>query len=199
MQKLETEFWCHAMVGAGHAAYTDQFHEFARLVPHLVTPENKRIERYIYGLALQIHVMVAATEPATIQSALIKAGMLTDKAIRNGALKKVIKKKRNNKEPSRDGNVKDDNKRSRTGRAFPTNTNPVKKDYTGTTPKYPNCNYHHQPEVPCHSCTNCNRFGHVAKDCRVGPRVVNPMNARNPTTTHGACFKCDGTDHYKAT
>ncbi|GKB66997.1 hypothetical protein Tco_0928409, partial [Tanacetum coccineum] len=51
MQKLETEFWCHAMVGACHAVYTDHFHELASLVPHLVTPENKRIERYIYGLA----------------------------------------------------------------------------------------------------------------------------------------------------
>ncbi|GJY96065.1 putative reverse transcriptase domain-containing protein [Tanacetum coccineum] len=30
---------------AGHAVYTDKFHELARLVPHLVTPENKRIER----------------------------------------------------------------------------------------------------------------------------------------------------------
>ncbi|GJZ89782.1 hypothetical protein Tco_0661709 [Tanacetum coccineum] len=30
MQKLETEFWCHAMVGAGHAVYTDIFHELAR-------------------------------------------------------------------------------------------------------------------------------------------------------------------------
>ncbi|GJZ61685.1 putative reverse transcriptase domain-containing protein [Tanacetum coccineum] len=45
MQKLETELWNHAMVGAGHAAYTNRFHELARLVPHLVTPENKRIER----------------------------------------------------------------------------------------------------------------------------------------------------------
>ncbi|GKD59560.1 reverse transcriptase domain-containing protein, partial [Tanacetum coccineum] len=54
MQKLETKFWCHAMVGAGHAAYTDRFHELTRLVPHLVTPENKMIKRYIYGLALQI-------------------------------------------------------------------------------------------------------------------------------------------------
>ncbi|GJZ64889.1 hypothetical protein Tco_0621585, partial [Tanacetum coccineum] len=26
MQKLETEMWNHAMVGAGHAAYTDRFH-----------------------------------------------------------------------------------------------------------------------------------------------------------------------------
>ncbi|GKF15774.1 putative reverse transcriptase domain-containing protein [Tanacetum coccineum] len=51
MQKLETKLWNLAMVGAGHTAYTDRFHELARLFPHLVTPENKRIERYIYGLA----------------------------------------------------------------------------------------------------------------------------------------------------
>nr|GEW96001.1 reverse transcriptase domain-containing protein [Tanacetum cinerariifolium] len=44
MQKLETELWNHAMVGAGHVACTDRFHEVARLVPHLVTPEGKRIE-----------------------------------------------------------------------------------------------------------------------------------------------------------
>ncbi|GJV35475.1 putative reverse transcriptase domain-containing protein [Tanacetum coccineum] len=45
MQKLETELWNHAMVGAGHAAYTDRFHELARLVPHLVTPKSRMIER----------------------------------------------------------------------------------------------------------------------------------------------------------
>ncbi|GJV73171.1 putative reverse transcriptase domain-containing protein, partial [Tanacetum coccineum] len=168
------------------------------LVPHLVTSENQRIERYIYGLASQIRVMVAATKPTTIQSVVLKAGMLTDEAIRNGALKKITKKRGNNREPSRDGNVRDDNKRSRTGREFATITNPVRKEYTGTAPKCPNCNYHHQLEVPCRLCTNCNRFGHIAKDCRVGPRVVNPLNARNPTGTREACFECGGTDHYKA-
>ncbi|GKE34119.1 putative reverse transcriptase domain-containing protein [Tanacetum coccineum] len=54
MQKLESELWNHAMVGASHAAYTDRFHELARLVPHLVTPESRMIERYVYGLAPQI-------------------------------------------------------------------------------------------------------------------------------------------------
>ncbi|GJU29661.1 putative reverse transcriptase domain-containing protein [Tanacetum coccineum] len=29
MQKLETELWNHVMVGAGHVAYTDRFHELA--------------------------------------------------------------------------------------------------------------------------------------------------------------------------
>nr|GEV19416.1 hypothetical protein [Tanacetum cinerariifolium] len=45
MKKLETELWNHAMVDVGHAAYTDRFHKLARLVPHLVTPEGKRIKR----------------------------------------------------------------------------------------------------------------------------------------------------------
>ncbi|GJZ00165.1 hypothetical protein Tco_0517594 [Tanacetum coccineum] len=111
MQKLETEFWCHAIAGAGHAA----------------------IERYIYDLAPQIRAMVAVTEPTTIQSAILKVGMLTDEAIRNGSLRKNTKKRGNGGELSRDGNVRDDNKRSRIGRA--------------------------------------------------GPRMVNLLNARNPTAT----------------
>ncbi|GJR02540.1 reverse transcriptase domain-containing protein [Tanacetum coccineum] len=37
IQKLETELWNHAMVRAGHAAYTDRLHELARLVPHLIS------------------------------------------------------------------------------------------------------------------------------------------------------------------
>ncbi|GJR12359.1 putative nucleotidyltransferase, ribonuclease H [Tanacetum coccineum] len=44
MEKLENEFWNHKMVGANHAAYTDRFHELAKLVPHLVTPETSRIK-----------------------------------------------------------------------------------------------------------------------------------------------------------
>ncbi|GKB13632.1 putative reverse transcriptase domain-containing protein [Tanacetum coccineum] len=170
MQKLETKFWCQVMVGAGHAAYTDRFHKLARLAPHLVTPENK-------GL---------------------KARMLTDDAIRNGSLKKNTEKRGNGREPSRDRNVRDDNKRSKTGRAFALTTNPVRKEYTGMAPKCTNCNFHHHPEMPCHTCTNCNRLGHFAKDCRAWPRIVNPVNARNLTATHGACYECGGTDHYKA-
>ncbi|GJW42785.1 reverse transcriptase domain-containing protein [Tanacetum coccineum] len=106
----------------GHAAYTDRFHELARLVPHLVTLENKRIKRYIYCLALHIRAMVAATEPTTIQSVVLKVGMLTDEAIRNGSLKKNIEKIGNSGELSRKENDRDENKRSRIGRVFTTIT-----------------------------------------------------------------------------
>nr|GEY65924.1 reverse transcriptase domain-containing protein [Tanacetum cinerariifolium] len=144
------------MVGAGHAEYTARFHELARLVPHLVTPERKIIKRYIYSLAPQIRAMVAAMELTTIQSDVQKAGMLTDEAIRNGALKKVTKKRGNSGEPSRVGKARDDNKRPKTKRV------------------------------------------HFAKDYKTGPRMVTPVNVRNPTTSCGACFECGGTDHYKA-
>nr|GEY56252.1 reverse transcriptase domain-containing protein [Tanacetum cinerariifolium] len=90
MQKLETELWNHVMIRAGHAAYTDRFHELARLVPHLVTLESKRIERYVYGLALQIRGMVAATEPKTIQKVMRIASTLTDEALRNGVVPRNV-------------------------------------------------------------------------------------------------------------
>ncbi|GKE62867.1 hypothetical protein Tco_1513234 [Tanacetum coccineum] len=95
MKKLETELWNHVMVGAGHATYTDRFHKLAGLVPHLVTPESKRIERYVYGLTPQIRGMVVATEPKTIQKAVQIAGTLTDEALRNGSIKKNPEKRGN--------------------------------------------------------------------------------------------------------
>nr|GEU39511.1 reverse transcriptase domain-containing protein [Tanacetum cinerariifolium] len=114
MQKLESELWNHAMVGAGHAAYTDRFHELARLVMHLVTPESRMIERYVYGLAPQIHGMVAATKPTTVQKAVQIFGALADEAVRNGSIKKV-EKRGNVGEPNKDRSGRDDNKRTRSG------------------------------------------------------------------------------------
>nr|GEX58371.1 reverse transcriptase domain-containing protein [Tanacetum cinerariifolium] len=148
---------------------------------------------------LIVSMSLLASKPTTIQSVVVKAGMLTDEAIRNGSLKKNTKKRGNGGESSRNENAMDDSKRSRTGRAFATITSdPVKKEYTGSAPKCTTCNYHHPPEKPCRVCASCNRFGHFVRDYRVGQRMVNPVNARNPTAARGACFECGGTYHYKA-
>nr|GEV46349.1 hypothetical protein [Tanacetum cinerariifolium] len=69
MQKLETEMWNHIMVKVGHTTYTDRFHELAR--------------------------MAAAIKPTTIQSVVLKAGVLTDAAIMNRSFKKNLEKRRN--------------------------------------------------------------------------------------------------------
>ncbi|GJY98790.1 hypothetical protein Tco_0516220 [Tanacetum coccineum] len=64
---------------------------------------------------------------------------------RNGSIKKNPKKRGNMGEPSKDRNVRDDNKRTRTGNAFAITTNPVKRE----------------------------NMGHYAKDCRVALRIIN--------------------------
>ncbi|GKB10549.1 putative reverse transcriptase domain-containing protein [Tanacetum coccineum] len=91
---VENEFWNHKMVGANHAAYTDRFHELAKLVPHLVTPESSRIKRYIAGLAPEIRGMLRATQPTTIQTAILRAGILTDEAVSCGTLTKNSDKRK---------------------------------------------------------------------------------------------------------
>ncbi|GJW58155.1 putative reverse transcriptase domain-containing protein [Tanacetum coccineum] len=195
MQKLELELWNHAIVGVGHAAYTDRFHELARLVPHLVTPESRMIERYVYGLAPQIRRIVAAMEPKTIQKAVQIFGVLTDEVVRYGSIKKV-KKRGNMEETSKDKNGRDDNKRTRIGNVFATTVNPVRRENMGTWPKCSICNSYHAPGGPCRTYFNCNHSGHLAKDFRGVSRNVNYVNARNPTVR--ACYECGSTDHVRS-
>ncbi|GKE96877.1 putative reverse transcriptase domain-containing protein, partial [Tanacetum coccineum] len=120
------------------------------------------------------------------------SGALTNKAVRNGTIKKV-EKRGNVEEPSKDMNGRDDNKRTMTVNAFATTVNPVGKENTGTWPKCTTFNSYHAPGGPCRTCYNCNRPGHLAKDCRSVPRNVNPFNARNPPVR--ACYECGSTEH----
>nr|GFA63708.1 reverse transcriptase domain-containing protein [Tanacetum cinerariifolium] len=76
IEKLENEFWNYKMVGAKHVAYTDWFLELAKLFPHLVTPESSRIKRCIAGLAPEIRGMLRATQPTTLQSIILRVGIL---------------------------------------------------------------------------------------------------------------------------
>ncbi|GJY90260.1 putative reverse transcriptase domain-containing protein [Tanacetum coccineum] len=108
-------------------------HEMQKLVPHLVTPESRMIERYVYGLASQICRIVAAIEPKKIQKAMHISGALTDEAVRNGSIKKV-KKRGNVGEPSKDRSGRDNNKRTKTVNAFATTVNHVRRENTGLEP-----------------------------------------------------------------
>ncbi|GJV42120.1 putative reverse transcriptase domain-containing protein [Tanacetum coccineum] len=135
-------------------------------------------------------------KPKTMQKAVQISGALTNEAVRNGSIKKV-EKRGNVGEPSKDKNGRDDNKRTRTRNAFATTANPVGRENTGAWPKCTTCSFSHAPGGPCRTCFNCNRPGHLARDCRVVPRNVNPINVRNPTPARGACYECGSTDHLK--
>ncbi|GKD84697.1 putative reverse transcriptase domain-containing protein, partial [Tanacetum coccineum] len=157
MERLENEFWNHKMVGANHAAYTDWFHELAKLVPHLVTPESARIKRYVAGLAPEIRGMLKATQPTTIQNAILRAGILTDEAISCGTLSKSNEKRKAVEETGKSG---------------------------GSCVK---CYTYHPKNGPCKVCYNCQKLGHFAKDCRALLKQVAPVNAVRMEFEPGTC------------
>ena len=181
MQKLEEELWNHTMVGANHMGYTDRFHELARMVPHLVTPESKRIEKYIRGLVPQIRSMVRATEPTTLLSAIQKAGALTDEAVRSGTLAKSGEKKREEVDTTKTAGFSGDNKKARKGKGFVA-TDPMmaagyvgtvstamtgnneKRGYVGNAPRCAKCGYCHLENTSCREYYRCGKPGHFARE-----------------------------------
>ncbi|GJT16395.1 putative reverse transcriptase domain-containing protein [Tanacetum coccineum] len=86
MEKLESEFWNHKMVGANHTGYTDRFRESAKLVPHLVTLESSHIKR---------------------------AGILTDEAVSGGTLTKGNEKRKGVEEINKQGRGRNNELRER--------------------------------------------------------------------------------------
>ncbi|GJR26088.1 putative reverse transcriptase domain-containing protein, partial [Tanacetum coccineum] len=160
--------------GAGHAAYTDRFHELARLVPYLVTPKSRMIERYVYGLALEIRGMVTAIEPKTIQKAVQIYGALIDETVRNGSIKKV-KKRGNVVKPIKDRSGRDDNKMTRNRNGFSTTMNPVGRENIGVL-RNVNLVIARNPTV--RACYECGSIDHVRPTCPRCNRLQGPGENR---------------------
>nr|GEV05890.1 hypothetical protein [Tanacetum cinerariifolium] len=164
IEKLECEFWNHSMMGADHAGYTDRFHELAKLVSHLVTLEAKRVTRYINGLPSQIRGLLRATQLATIQSAILTSGILTDEAVSSGTLAKAGEKRKDSDEASNSESAGKDEKKAKRGRDFVATVPPRREN--GNFPKCARCKGFHAEKGPCLVCYKCQRPGHIAKESR---------------------------------
>ncbi|GJR84556.1 putative reverse transcriptase domain-containing protein [Tanacetum coccineum] len=198
MERLENEFWNHKMVGANHAAYTDRFHELAKLVPHLVTPESARIKRYVAGLAPEIRGMLKATQPTTIQDAILRAGILTDEAISCGTLSKSNEKRKAVEETSKSGGSWRDKKKAKMGAGFVA-TAPPKNEFVNQYPKCTKCYTYHPEDGVCRLCFNCQRPGHFAKDCRAPFKRATLVNAVRMEFEPGTCYECGSREHFQNT
>ncbi|GKA67252.1 hypothetical protein Tco_0767060 [Tanacetum coccineum] len=85
----------------------------------MVTPEIKRVDRYIRGLALRTKGMVTSSKPTFIQSVVSMANRLTHDAVRDGVFKKESTgNKRRVGDQSRNRGGRNKDKRQRTGRNF---------------------------------------------------------------------------------
>ncbi|GKA04551.1 putative reverse transcriptase domain-containing protein [Tanacetum coccineum] len=184
------------MVGANHVAYTDWFHELAKLVPHLVTLESSHIKRYTNGLAPQIRGMLQVNQPTTIQSAILKAGILTNEVVRCGTLTKGNDKRKEMEESSKQGSTGKDNKKSKSRSGFVATVPPRNKNVS-TYPRCARCFTFHPENAPCKLCYNCQKLGHLAKQCWAPIRQVAPINAVRMGPNQRSCYECESLDHFR--
>jgi zinc knuckle protein len=97
------------------------------------------------------------------------------------------------------------------GRFDPNDTNrgrvmaavkPARRPYGGPHPLCNRCNQHHSSSTQYGTCDNCNRRGHLARNCRAprtGPMNVAPTQTIPPqgNQRRGECFECGSRDHYR--
>ncbi|GJY76865.1 putative reverse transcriptase domain-containing protein [Tanacetum coccineum] len=143
IQKMESEFWNHKMVGSDIDRYTTRFHELARLVPHMVTNESQC-------------------------GAVSMANRLTTDGIKDGLFKKKenAENKRRSNDQNRNRGRDERNKRQRTGGNFALTVleqGQGQRQYAGQHPKCAKCNFHHSGNCPV--CRRCNQVGHFTRYC----------------------------------
>ncbi|GJT04727.1 putative reverse transcriptase domain-containing protein [Tanacetum coccineum] len=173
MERLENEFWNHKMIGANHAGYMDRFHELAKLVSHLVTPESARIK-----------------------SAILKAGILTDEAVSNGTLTKGSEKRKSVDEPAKVSGSRRDVKKAKGGTNFVAAA-PSREGYAGSQPWCAKCRTHHHEKANYRVCFNCQRPDHFARDCRSPAIPTAPVNAVDARPNQRACYECGDPNHLR--
>ncbi|XP_021990842.1 uncharacterized protein LOC110887571 [Helianthus annuus] len=178
--RLETKFWNLTMVGVDIYGYTQRFHDLSRVVPYMVTPEFKRVERYIWGLALAIRSMVTSSHPATMMLAVTLAVSLTEEAKGSGL-----------------NNKKKENPAVKKGKAFVATTETGPKGYAGNTPKCNKCGYHHYG-----GCRT--KLGHRSEDCwgnnkrnKNGDKKEGGSGNGNEKGKNKGCYGCGDLGHFK--
>ncbi|GKB26707.1 putative reverse transcriptase domain-containing protein [Tanacetum coccineum] len=124
------------------------------------------------------------------------ASKLMDKKINTIAERQAENKRKFDDTSKNNHNHPQHNKRQNTGRAYTAGSGD-KKQYGGSKPLCPKCNYNHN--APCApKCYKCNKFGHLGRNCRCSASVNPGSNQRGNGTGQGpTCFECGVRGHFK--
>ncbi|GJT55066.1 putative reverse transcriptase domain-containing protein [Tanacetum coccineum] len=139
-----------------------------------------------------------STQPTTIQSAILKAEILTDEAVCCGTLTRSSKKTKEVEETSKQGGLWKDNKKAKVGKGFVATT-PPRNENVGSYPKCPKCFAYLPESGPCRLCYNCQKPSYFARDCRAPVRQVAPINAVRMENNQRFCYECGSFDYLRNT
>ncbi|GJU92914.1 reverse transcriptase domain-containing protein [Tanacetum coccineum] len=179
------------------AAMALSWNDFKALMVEELCPSNE-MEKYIAGLALEIRGMLRATQPTTIQTAILKAGILTDEVVSCGTLTKGSDKRKGVDEPSKTGGFWKDNKKAKTVTGFVATT-PARNEAGNSNPKCNKCFTRHPVNGFCRLCFNCQKPGYFVRDCWAPVRQVAPVNAVRMNNNSRVCYECSSLDHFRNT
>ncbi|GKE47628.1 putative reverse transcriptase domain-containing protein [Tanacetum coccineum] len=140
--------------------------------------------------------MLQATQPTTIQSAILRVRILTDEAVSCVTLTKGNKKRKGVEESSKQGEGRNNDKRAKVSKGFIAATR-HRNGYTGPQPKCPKCWTYHPEGGPCQVCFNCQKLGHFARNCHMSIKQVAPINVVRGNHEPGTCYECGSHEHYQ--
>ncbi|KAD7117297.1 hypothetical protein E3N88_04565 [Mikania micrantha] len=189
IDKIEREFLTLKAGRMNHRQYTSKFNEMSRLVPHLVSTEERRLKLYVEGLPPRVRTHVKAHAPRTFESAVEISGIVWDDVLEAEPIKEEPKQKwspgfktnRNDKLGPLMKKFKMEE--------FETCTKCGRKHggecRLGTTLCY-RCGKTGQFSYNCPStpkCYNCGGLGHVSKNC-FKPKTI-PTEFNKPESSKG--------------
>ncbi|GKC33310.1 reverse transcriptase domain-containing protein [Tanacetum coccineum] len=205
IRKMEEELYNLIVKGNDLKPYVRRFQELTVLCPNMVPNNDKLLEAFIGGLPRSIEGNVTASKPQTLEEAINIAQRLMDQVTKHVPMQVSNDNKRkfddrrtfNNNSRSnyrntnnRYNNHRQQNRRQEAGRAYAV-TSSENGRYAGDLPLCKRCNYHHTG--PCTGrCNNCNRMGHLSKNCR----SKKPATRSNQLPVTVVCHACGEKGHY---